>query len=158
MRRTFACLIYDLLCMLCSVSMIFPDALGASRESPVMSIHVNYSLLVVELQYSQIIKLKRMSQPGFNELRFPEPAHVQSLAEFGGHRLDQVIPLEDDGNSSPHCPFRGNMCGSFWASKGCSCRVWGISLHVSAHSKICKSFRPTSPPQDMSRPSKPTAI
>jgi len=123
--------------------MIFPDALGASRETPVLSIqvNVNYALLVVELQYSQIIKLKRMSQPGFNELRFPEPAHVQSLAEFGGHRLDQVIPLEDDGNSSPHCPFRGNMCGSFWASKGFSCQVWGISLHVSAHHcKICKSF------------------
>ena len=138
--------------VLYSVFIIFPDAFGASCETPVLSIHMNYALLVVELQYSLIMKL----QPGFNELRFPEPAHVQSLAEFGGHRLDQVIPLEDDGNSSPHCPVRGNMCGSFSAAKGFSCAgVWGISQVIASH---CKSFRSTSTPQDMSRPSKPSAI
>ena len=137
--------------MLCLVSIIFPDAFGASCETPVLSIHMNYALLVVKLQYSLIMKL----QPGFNELRFPEPAHVQSLAEFGGHRLDQVIPLEDDGNSSPHCPVRGNMCGSFWAAKGFrnfSCSgVWGISLHIIASHSV--QLQPLKTCQ-----SKPTAI
>ena len=54
---------------------------------------------------------------GLHELRFPELAQLQSLAKLGGHRLDQVVPLEDDGNPSSHCIVGCSQRGSFLALK-----------------------------------------
>lgn len=54
---------------------------------------------------------------GLHELRFPELAQLQSLAKLGGHRLDQVVPLENDGNPSSHCIVGCSQRGSFLALK-----------------------------------------
>ena len=54
---------------------------------------------------------------GRHELRFAELAHLQSLAKLGGHRLDQVVPLEDDGNPPSHCIVGCGQRGSFLVLK-----------------------------------------
>ena len=58
-----------------------------------------------------------ISGVGRHELRFPELAHLQSLAKLGGHSLDQVVPLEDDGNPPSHCIVSCGQRGSFLALK-----------------------------------------